>query len=82
MGRGLILDLVIFMECHLYIGGGFELGLSVGEVALISGHRNPRMLFSYTHFRAEEVGKKLRHETANRNLIYTQHPFYFLRAHS
>lgn len=27
----------------------FELGLSVPEVALISGHRDPRMLFRYTH---------------------------------
>ena len=60
MGRGLILDLVILMECHLYIGGDFEIGLAVGEVALISGHRDPRMLFRYTHLRAEEVGKKLR----------------------
>ena len=55
--RGLILILGILMECHLYIGGDFELGLSVGEVALISGHRAPRMLFRYTHLRAEEVGK-------------------------
>ena len=37
----------------------FEMGLSVPEVALISGHRDPRMLFRYTHLRAEEVGKKL-----------------------
>jgi len=36
-----------------------EMGLSVPEVALISGHRDPRMLFRYTHLKAEEVEKKL-----------------------
>lgn len=29
------------------------------EVALISGYRNPRMLFRYTHLRAEEVAEKI-----------------------
>jgi integrase len=37
----------------------FEYGLSLPEVALISGHRDPRMLFRYTHLRAEDVAKKL-----------------------
>ena len=37
----------------------FELGLSIPEVALISGHRDPRMLFRYTHLRAEDVAEKL-----------------------
>ncbi len=37
----------------------FERGLSVPEVALISGHKDPRMLFSYTHLRAENLAKKL-----------------------
>ena len=37
----------------------FEMGLSVPEIALISGHRDPRMLFRYTHLRAEDVVKKL-----------------------
>jgi len=45
---------------HEAISRFFEMGLSVPEVALISGHRDPRMLFRYTHLRAEEVGKKLR----------------------
>jgi integrase len=44
---------------HEAISRFFEMGLSVPEVALISGHRDPRMLFRYTHLRAEEVGKKL-----------------------
>ena len=37
----------------------FELCLSLPEVALISGHRDPRMLLRYTHLRAEDVAKKL-----------------------
>jgi integrase len=45
---------------HEAISRFFEMGLSVPEVALISGHRDPRMLFRYTHLRAEEVGKKLK----------------------
>ncbi len=45
---------------HEAISRFFEMGLSVPEVALISGHRDPRMLFRYTHLRAGEVGKKLR----------------------
>ena len=35
------------------------MGLSIPEVALISGHRDPRMLFRYTHLRAEDVALKL-----------------------
>lgn len=45
---------------HEAISRFFELGLSVPEVALISGHKTPTMLFRYTHLRAEDVGKKLR----------------------
>ncbi|MGR3794610.1 site-specific integrase [Vannielia sp. SX4] len=45
---------------HEAVSRFFELGLSVPEVALISGHRDPRMLFRYTHLRAEDVGAKLR----------------------
>jgi hypothetical protein len=35
------------------------LGLSVPEVALISGHKDARMLFRYTHLKAENVAQKL-----------------------
>ena len=45
---------------HEAISRFFEMGFSVPEVALIVGHRDPRILFRYTHLRAEEVGKKLR----------------------
>ena len=44
---------------HEAISRFFEMGLSVLEVALISGHRDYRMLFRYTHLRAEDVAKKL-----------------------
>ncbi|MCB9995520.1 MAG: site-specific integrase [Rhodospirillales bacterium] len=44
---------------HEAISRFFEYGLSVPEVALISGHRDFRMLFRYTHLKAEDVVKKL-----------------------
>jgi len=44
---------------HEAISRFFELGLSIPEVALISGHRDPRMLFRYTHLRAEDVAEKI-----------------------
>tara|TARA_B100001123_G_C15258699_1_gene1005736 strand:+ start:122 stop:232 length:111 start_codon:yes stop_codon:yes gene_type:complete len=33
--------------------------ISIPEVALISGHKDVRMLFSYTHLKAEDVLRKL-----------------------
>lgn len=44
---------------HEAISRFFELGLSVPEVGLISGHKDKRMLFRYTHLRSVEVLKKL-----------------------
>jgi integrase len=44
---------------HEAISRFFEMGLSVPEVALISGHRDYRMLARYTHLRTEDVAKKL-----------------------
>lgn len=44
---------------HEAISRFFELGLSVPEVALISGHKDARMLFRYTHLKAEKVAEKL-----------------------
>ena len=44
---------------HEAISAFFERGLSVPEVALISGHRDARMLFRYTHPIAEKVAVKL-----------------------
>jgi integrase len=44
---------------HEAISRFFEIGLSVPEVALISGHKDARMLFRYTHLKAENVANKL-----------------------
>ena len=44
---------------HEAVSRFFEKGLNVPEVAMISGHRDPRMLFRYTHHKAEEVATKL-----------------------
>jgi integrase len=44
---------------HEAISRFFERGLSVPQVALISGHRDPRMLFRYTHPAREAILKKL-----------------------
>ncbi len=44
---------------HEAISRFFELGLNITEVAVISGHKDPRMLFRYTHLRAENLIQKL-----------------------
>lgn len=44
---------------HEAISRFFELGLSIPEVALISGHRDTKMLMRYTHIRPENVSQKL-----------------------
>lgn len=36
-----------------------ELGLSVPELSVISGHKDPRMLFRYMHLRADDLARKL-----------------------
>jgi integrase len=59
MKRAGLLDLRFHDLRHEAISRFFELGLSLPEVALISGHRDPRMLFRYTHLRPENVAQKL-----------------------
>ena len=44
---------------HEAVSRFFEMGLSVPEVALISGHKDFRMLARYTHMTAENVRNKL-----------------------
>ena len=44
---------------HEAVSRFFEMGLNVPEVALISGHRDPRMLFRYTHPKPELIAAKL-----------------------
>ena len=57
--KGNIKDLH-FHDCrHEAISRFFEKGLSIPEVALISGHKDVRMLFRYTHLKAEDIISKL-----------------------
>lgn len=58
--RAKIEDLHFHDLRHEAISRFFERGLSVPEVALISGHKTPAMLFRYTHLKAEAVAEKLR----------------------
>lgn len=44
---------------HEAISRLFEMGLSMPEVALISGHRDPRMLMRYTHLVPFQLAQKL-----------------------
>jgi integrase len=57
--RAKIVDLHFHDLRHEAISRFFERGLSIPEVALISGHKDPRMLFRYTHLKAEDVARKL-----------------------
>lgn len=54
-----IVDLRFHDLRHEAISRLFERGLSLPEVALISGHKDPRMLLRYTHLKAEDVVLKL-----------------------
>lgn len=45
---------------HEAISRFFEMGLSLPEVALISGHKEPRMLMRYTHIKAASISTKLK----------------------
>ncbi len=57
--RAGVLELRFHDLRHEAVSRFFERGLNVPEVAMISGHRDPRMLFRYTHPRPEEVAAKL-----------------------
>ena len=57
--KGNIKDLHFHDIRHEAISRFFEKGLSIPEVALISGHKDVRMLFRYTHLKAEDILRKL-----------------------
>lgn len=57
--RSRIEDLNFHDLRHEAISRFFERGLSIPEVSLISGHKDPRMLFRYTHMTAAHVLAKL-----------------------
>jgi integrase len=44
---------------HEAISRLFEMGLTVPEVALISGHKDVKILFRYTHLKVDSVVSKL-----------------------
>lgn len=44
---------------HEAVSRFFEAGLSLPEVALISGHRDPKMLMRYTHLDPSKIALKL-----------------------
>jgi integrase len=58
-GRAGITDLHFHDLRHEAISRFFEKGLNVPEVALISGHRDARMLFRYTHPIRAEIMRKI-----------------------
>jgi integrase len=57
--RAAISDLKFHDLRHEAISRFFEAGLSLVEVATISGHKDPKMLFRYTHLKASDISKKL-----------------------
>jgi hypothetical protein len=48
-----------WLQIGMLAGIKSEFALSVPKVALISCHKDPRMLFRYTHFKAVDVAAKL-----------------------
>ncbi len=58
--RAKVTDLHFHDLRHEAISAFFELGLSLPEVAVISGHRDPRQLMRYTHLDAARIALKLR----------------------
>ena len=57
--RARVTDLHFHDLRHEAISRFFERGLTLPEVALISGHRDARMLFRYTHPAREQILRKL-----------------------
>ena len=57
--KGNIKDLHFHDLRHEAISRYFEKGLNIPEVALISGHKDVRMLFRYTYLKAEDILRKL-----------------------
>ncbi len=57
--RAGIVDLRFHDLRHEAISRFCELGLSIPEVSLISGHKDPRMLFRYTHLLPAQVNARI-----------------------
>lgn len=59
VNRAGIQDLHFHDLRHEAISRLIERGFSLAEVALVSGHKDPRMLFRYTHLRVEDLVNKM-----------------------
>ena len=59
VARAELVDLHMHDLRHEAISRYFEMGLSLVEVASISGHKDPRMLFRYTHLQPMALAEKL-----------------------
>ncbi len=59
MRRAGIDDLRFHDLRHEAVSQLFEKGLNISEVLTVSGHKDPRMLFKYTHPRIETILAKL-----------------------
>lgn len=53
---------------HEAISRFFEIGMSIAEVKSISGHKDVRQLFNYTHLQANEIAKKYFGKTPGKNV--------------
>lgn len=62
--RAGVVDLHFHDLRHEAISRFFEMGLSLPEVALISGHREPKMLLRYTHLCPAGLAQKLQRLSA------------------
>ena len=58
-GRVLASDLHLHHLGNEAISRFFELGLNIPKIAVTSGHKDPWMLFWYTHLKAEGIVHKL-----------------------
>ena len=58
--RAMVKDLRLHDLRHEAVSRFFEMGLAMPEVALISGHQDPRMLMRYTHVSAKAISDKLK----------------------
>ena len=72
--RAGIVDLNFHDLRHEAISRFFELGLCLPEVALISGHRDPRMSMRYTHLGPAELAQKLSHQMASQPIQMSTMP--------
>ncbi|PTD19176.1 site-specific integrase [Sphingomonas fennica] len=59
---------------HEAISRFSEMGLTTIELSVISGHRDPRMLFRYAHLRPSDIAKKLAGRSWQNEIADLSHP--------